>query len=214
MSRITVIDYGMGNLLSVCRAFEHLGAEVELTADPEAVRRAERLVLPGVGAFGDGMAALNDLGLSSAIREAAVGGTPVLGICLGAQMLLDGSEEFGEHQGLGLIPGRVRAIPASGSQGEPLKVPHMGWADLHAANDTCFDHPLLAGTVRGSAVYFVHSFQAHPLAEADRAAECDYAGNRLTAMISHGKVFGCQFHPEKSGPVGLQILKNFVELAA
>ena len=214
MNKITVIDYGMGNLLSVRRAFEQVGAEVILTADPEQVRQAERLVLPGVGAFGDGMAALEQRGLSDAIREAAGRGVPLLGICLGAQMLLDASEEFGTHQGLGLIPGQVQAIPAQGSDGNELKVPHMGWADLHPANQQHFDNPLLAHTAQGSAVYFVHSFQAHPVDGSDLAAVCDYAGNRLSAMLHRNNVYGCQFHPEKSGPVGLNILQQFVELAA
>jgi glutamine amidotransferase len=214
MSNVTVIDYGIGNLLSVCRALEHIGAHVTLTSDPEQVRNAQRIVLPGVGAFGDGMQALEERRLSEAIREAAAGGVPVLGICLGAQMLLDSSEEFGDHLGLGLIPGKVLAIPDRGISGEALNVPHMGWANLSPANDHRFESPLLAHTAPDSAVYFVHSFQAHPHNPADIAAVCDYAGNRLTAMVRHDNVFGCQFHPEKSGPVGLGILKRFLEIAA
>lgn len=214
MSSVVVIDYGMGNLLSVCRALQHLGADVTLTSEPEAVRGAQQVVLPGVGAFGDGMQALEQRGLADAIREVADNGVPVLGICLGAQMLLDSSEEFGIHPGLGLIPGEVLAIPTTGVGGEALKVPHMGWSNLRPANDRRFDNPLLAHTAVDSAVYFVHSFQANPDDPADIAAVCDYAGNRLTAMVRHGNVFGCQFHPEKSGPVGLNILKRFLEVAA
>jgi len=214
MSKVTVIDYGMGNLLSVRRALEHLGAEVTLSSDPTDILTAARIVLPGVGAFGDGMQALDASGLSDAVRNAANAGVPVLGICLGAQMLFDSSEEFGKYQGLGLIPGQVLAIPTQGCAGETLKVPHMGWANLHPANDHRFDNALLAHTAPDSAVYFVHSFQAHPDDPADIAAVCDYAGNRLTAMVSHGNVFGCQFHPEKSGPVGLHILQQFLEVAA
>jgi len=214
MSNVVVVDYGMGNLLSVCRALEHLGAQVELTSNPETVRNAERIVLPGVGAFGDGMQALEEQQLGRAIQDAADAGTPLLGICLGAQMLLDSSEEFGNHLGLGLIPGKVLAIPPCGIAGETLKIPHMGWANLRPANDHLFDNPLLDHTAPDSAVYFVHSFQAHPQDPADIAAVCDYAGNQLTAMVRHGNVFGCQFHPEKSGPVGLNILKRFLEIAA
>lgn len=211
MSRVTLIDYGMGNLLSVSRALQHLGVEVITSSDAQQVGRAERLVLPGVGAFGDGMQALHDRGLDRVIVEAAGRQVPILGICLGAQMLLDASEEFGEYSGLGLIPGRVTAIPGQGADGASLKVPHMGWADLLPANQDDFDDPLLADMDSHSAVYFVHSFQAHPEAPEDRVAVCDYAGNRLTAMVRRGTVSGCQFHPEKSGPVGLAILRRFVE---
>lgn len=214
MNKVTVIDYGMGNLASVCRAFEHLGAEVTLSDDPHQIGNAERLVLPGVGAFGDGMQALDEKKLSDPIRHAAASGTPLLGICLGAQMLLDSSEEFGTHSGLGLIPGTVLAIPDSDASGQSLKVPHMGWADLVPANDSHFDNQLLRHTEPGSAVYFVHSYQAHPQSANHRTAICDYAGHALTAMLQHGNIYGCQFHPEKSGPVGLGILQQFLELAA
>lgn len=213
-NKVAVIDYGMGNLLSVCRALQHLGAEVELTANPADIPSASKLVLPGVGAFGDGMQALRERGLDQALLKAASHGVPLLGICLGAQMLLESSEEFGRHEGLGLVPGRVLSIPHQDAAGHRLKVPHMGWADLKPANGQTFDNPLLDTTATDSAVYFVHSFQAHPDQPGDLAAVCDYAGNRLTAMVSRGNVFGCQFHPEKSGPVGLRILDRFLEIAA
>jgi len=203
---VTVIDYGMGNLLSVCRALEHLGATVTLSGDPLTVEGAERLVLPGVGAFGDGMAELRQRGLVEVLRDRAGAGTPLLGICLGAQMLLDGSEEFGDHAGLGLIPGRVRALPASDTAGRPLKIPHVGWADLHGDRP----HPLLAGIPDGSAVYFVHSFQCHPADREHLLAHCRLGDRPVTAMVARDNVSGCQFHPEKSGPVGLQILANFL----
>lgn len=208
MSRaVTLIDYGMGNLLSVARALEQEGASVSQSDDPEVIAQAERLVLPGVGAFGDGMVELRRRGLHDAVRQRVAAGVPLLGICLGAQMLLDGSAEFGDHQGLGIIPGAVRAIPATDTDGTPLKVPHVGWADLHADHD----HPLLAGVPAGSAVYFVHSYQCHPALADDLIAHCELGGHRLTALVAHGRVAGCQFHPEKSGPVGLRILRNFLD---
>ena len=160
------------------------------------------------------MQALDARGLSDAIRDAADDQAPLLGICLGAQMLLDSSQEFGDHDGLGLLSGKVVAIPGHDIEGRPLKVPHMGWSNLLPANDRQFDSPLLGRTARNSAVYFVHSFQAMPSEPGHIAAVCDYAGNRLTAMVQQGNVFGCQFHPEKSGPVGLAILQRFLELAA
>lgn len=204
--RVTVIDYGMGNLLSVCRALEHVGATVTLSSDPNDIARAERLLLSGVGAFGNGMAELDRRGLIEPIRRRAAEGTPLLGICLGAQMLLDSSEEFGEHRGLGLIPGEVRAIPTRDTEGQPLKVPHVGWADLHGVRP----HPLLVGLAAEAAVYFVHSYQCHPRDGHNLISYCDFGGHRLNAMIALGHITGCQFHPEKSGPTGLRILSNFL----
>ncbi len=212
--RVTVIDYGMGNLLSVRRALEYLGAEVRLSSDAAEMEDADCLVLPGVGAFGEGYRELRRLGLIDAIRAYATTGRPVLGICLGAQLLLDESDEFGRHPGLGLIPGRVEAIPRRDENGRPLKIPHMGWADLQPHSGQTFDHPLLAGVEPHSAVYFVHSFQCHPSSPQHLAAGCDYDGIPISAMVAHQSIFGCQFHPEKSGPVGLKILENFLELAA
>lgn len=203
---VTVIDYGMGNLLSVCRALEHVGATVTLSSDPDDIARAERLLLSGVGAFGNGMAELDRRGLIEPIRRRAAAGTPLLGICLGAQMLLDSSEEFGEHRGLGLIPGEVRAIPTQDTEGHPLKVPHVGWADLYGVRP----HPLLDGVASETAVYFVHSYQCHPRDSDHLISHCDFGGHRLNAMIGYGNITGCQFHPEKSGPTGLRILSNFL----
>jgi glutamine amidotransferase len=204
---VTVIDYGMGNLLSVCRALEHIGADVTLSSDPNVIQQARRLILPGVGAFGDGMKELQQRSLIEPIQQCAAQGTPLLGICLGAQMLLESSEEFGQHQGLGLIPGEVHAIPTSDSEDKPLKVPHVGWADLHHDGE----HPLLQAVPDGSAVYFVHSYQCHPRKPHDLIAHCELGGHRLTAMVGNDHIMGCQFHPEKSGPVGLHILHNFLE---
>lgn len=207
---VIVIDYGVGNLLSVRRGLEHCGANVVLTGDAECISRAARVVLPGVGAFGNAMRALNDLNLVSVIREVAERGTPLLGICLGMQLLLDESEEFGTTQGLGLIAGRVQQIVARADDGEPLKIPHIGWNGLVAAEGvTHWDKTLLADNRPGDTVYFVHSFMATPSDPKHRLADCLYGGHRVPAVICRENVTGCQFHPEKSGASGLKILKRF-----
>lgn len=207
---ITVIDYGVGNLLSVQRGLEHCGARVILTDDPEKVLFAERVVLPGVGAFGDAMQALGKLGLISAIRDLAVKGTPLLGICLGMQLLLDESEEFGMTEGLGLIAGRVIPIPKQSVSGEQLKIPHIGWnALVHSELRDNWKQSLLIDNVPGQAAYFVHSYMSVPNDPRFRVADCYYGGNRISAVIAKDNITGCQFHPEKSGEVGLKILRNF-----
>lgn len=210
MSEVHVIDYGVGNLLSVCRALEHCGATVVQTADPKSILSAKRVVLPGVGAFANAMMALDELGLVQVIQEIAHRRIPLLGICLGMQLLLDESEEFGITSGLGLIPGRVVNVPAQAIDGEPLKIPYIGWSALQPATDEPhWQETLLADTHRGEAVYFVHSFMAVPIVPKYRIADCIYGGNRIPAVISRGSITGCQFHPEKSGEVGLKILRRF-----
>lgn len=209
-NHVTIIDYGMGNLLSVYRALEHIGSSITMSSDPAAIKKARRLILPGVGAFGDGMAGLKKRGLVDVILEQSLSGIPLLGICLGAQMLLDTSDEFGRHSGLGLIPGEVRAIPVTNTDNQPLRVPHIGWADLNTANS----HPLLDALPARSAMYFVHSYQCHLRDNSNLISHCDFGGHSLTAMFGHEQITGCQFHPEKSGPAGLHILRNFVELQA
>lgn len=211
--KITVIDYGLSNLRSVQNAFARCGAETLLTSSAADVRAAEALVLPGVGAFRDGMAGLERLGLVEVIRQKAVEGTPLLGICLGMQMLFDESEEFGTCPGLGLIPGRVVKIPAEDVQGKPQKVPHIRWDPLFLAGG----HSDFAGTVLekvtpGQECYFIHSYEAKPAKEADRLADTRYGGRGVCAVAAHGSVVGCQFHPEKSGPVGLSILSQFINI--
>lgn len=211
--KITVIDYGLSNLRSVQNAFTGCGAETLLTSRAADVRAAEALVLPGVGAFRDGMAGLERLGLVEVIRQKAVEGTPLLGICLGMQMLFDESEEFGTCSGLGLIPGRVVKIPAEDVQGKPQKVPHISWDPLFPAGG----HPDFAGTVLekvtpGQECYFIHSYEAKPAKETDRLADTRYGGRGVCAVAAHGSVVGCQFHPEKSGPVGLSILSQFINI--
>jgi glutamine amidotransferase len=206
--RIVVIDYGVGNLLSVQRGLEHCGAEVVLSADPDVVLQAERVVLPGVGAFGNAMQALGERNLVAPLQQIARQGTPLLGICLGMQLLLDESEEFGFTRGLGIIPGRVLAIPQQTTANASQKIPHIGWNSLVPAEVPWRD-TLLADTRQGDAAYFVHSFMAVPDDSAHRLADCVYGGHRIPAVIARERTTGCQFHPEKSGEVGLTILRRF-----
>jgi glutamine amidotransferase len=208
---ITLIDYGVGNLLSVRRGLEHCGAKVVLTSDPEAVIAASHVVLPGVGAFANAMQALEERNLVPAMRELAKRGTPLLGICLGMQLLLDESEEFGLTPGLGLIPGRVVPIPTRTVSGDVQKIPHIGWNGLiPAEGHTDWRNSILADNAPGEAAYFVHSFMSVPSEPAHRVADCFYGGHRVAAVIARDQITACQFHPEKSGEVGLRILRRFV----
>lgn len=209
---VTVIDYGVGNIFSVCRALEHCGAEVRLSDVPEEILGADRVILPGVGAFADGMAGLASRGLLATVKEFAATGRPLLGICLGMQMLMDSSEEFGLQDGLGIIPGKVTAIPPTGTDGVLHKIPHIGWNELLVPEGADWTGTVLGNTVRGSSVYFVHSFAAVPERPEHRLAECDYNGRKICAAVQNGLVFGCQFHPEKSGEVGLGIVQSFLSL--
>jgi len=209
---VTVIDYGLGNLYSVTRALEHCGATVELSGEPEAIRTAEQIVLPGVGAFADGMRGLEERGLVRPLIDYAHSGRPLLGICLGMQMLASVSEEFGEHAGLGLIAGRVVPVCSRSSNGEPLKVPHIGWVPLRRPDGRVWAVSPLSDTEVGSAVYLVHSFHLVPDSPEDLLAYCEYGGNRVTAAVGRGKTWGFQFHPEKSGPAGLQMLRSFLSM--
>lgn len=206
---VTVVDYGLGNLFSVARALEAQGARVRVTSDPDEVRSAERLVLPGVGAFGDGMTGLAARGLVEPIREFARAGGPLFGICLGTQLLMETGEEFGTHAGLGLVPGSVAPFAAQ-SSGRPDKIPHVGWNAIRPAGSSPWDDELLAGVAPGTPVYFTHSYVIRPDRDEDVVAVADYAGSQVCAVLRHGNVSGCQFHPEKSGPAGLAILARVV----
>lgn len=213
MPRVAVIDYGMGNLLSVTRALEYCGSEVTLVGTPEFLKLADRLILPGVGAFVNGMDGLRRRGLIDAIRSFADSGKPFLGICLGMQMMLESSEEFGHHEGLGLISGRVVPIPSTSGDGTPHKIPHIGWNELLPPSPmTSWEGTILQGLSPGVSAYFVHSFTAIPSSAEHRLAECDYNGRRVSAVIRSGALYGCQFHPEKSGEVGLAIIRKFLAL--
>lgn len=202
---IAIIDYGVGNLFSLKSSLAMIGAQAVVTGDADVLRSAERLILPGVGAFGDARQKLAQTGLDAALCAEAARGKPVLGICLGMQMLFDRSLEYGEHEGLGLIPGEV--VPMAGRLPEGLKIPHIGWNALAIRKP---DHPLMKYTESGDCVYFVHSFYASDCADSV-IATAEY-GIDVTAAVAKGNVMGCQFHPEKSGTVGLGILKAFCEL--
>lgn len=211
MIEVTVIDYGVGNLLSVRRALEHCGAKVNVTADPKSILSAVRVVLPGVGAFADGMAELKAKGLDTIVRRVAIKGTPLLGICLGMQLLFDESEEFGVTAGLGLIPGRVVNIPSTTAMGESHNIPHIGWNELVMPDQNrLLQANLLTDVAPDEAVYFVHSFMAVPASNSHRLADCIYGGIKISASVQRENVSGCQFHPEKSGEVGLRILRRFI----
>jgi imidazole glycerol-phosphate synthase subunit HisH len=208
-----VIDYGVGNLLSVRRGLEHCGASVEVTADHKAILTAPRVILPGVGAFANAMKELRRQGLDEVVLDIVSRGTPLLGICLGMQMLLDESEEFGKTEGLGLIPGSVVPIPSTTMDDQPQKIPHIGWNSLLLPKGfENWDNNILQEVYPNESVYFVHSFMAIPSNPEHSIANCLYGGIQITATIERNNVYGCQFHPEKSGEVGLKVLKQFLLL--
>ena len=203
---VTIIDYGVGNLFSLQSSLDAIGVESRVSGDPDVIRASDRILLPGVGAFADAAKKLRDSGLADVVCEEALAGKPLLGVCLGMQLLFEKSLEYGEHRGLGLIPGCVRpiadVIPAH------LKIPHIGWNALRFPDDRP-KSPLFRYIDEGDCVYFVHSYYAADCAE-HTIATAEY-GAELTAAVSRGSIFGCQFHPEKSGPVGLSILRAFCE---
>jgi glutamine amidotransferase len=214
VTAVTVIDYGIGNLLNVVRALQHCGATVTVVEQATDVSTLpSRLVLPGVGAFTGGMAEMRQRGFDDLVRRFAGTGRPFMGICVGAQMLFDVGEEFGEHPGLGLIPGRVQPVPAQTSAGLPHRIPHIGWSALvqPEARSGWAGTPM-AQFPAGDAVYFVHSFAPVPAHEADRLADTYYDGVRICAAVGRGNIWGCQFHPERSGERGLGVLKSFLAL--
>lgn len=197
-----IIDYGVGNLFSLCSSCKAIGEEAFVSGDASQLAKADRLILPGVGAFEDAARKLNDTGMAEFVRQQAASGKPLLGICLGMQLLFEKSYEYGCHQGLGLLKGQV--VPMEGKLPANLKIPHMGWNALDVRRGT-----LLEG-LSGQYVYFVHSFFAENC-EDSLSAVTEY-GIPITAAVEKGNVFGCQFHPEKSGNVGLSILRKFAEV--
>lgn len=210
---ITIIDYGSGNLLSVKRAFEHCGATCQISGDANVIASSEALVLPGVGAFRDGMESLSDKNLISPILAHAHAGRPLLGICLGMQMLASSSEEFGLHQGLGLIPGKVLKIPRHSTAGLPRKTPFIGWSSIYHPMKTSWEGTPLQLVENHESVYFVHSYHFHPTDPSDLLATYSYESDPITAAVHRGYITGLQFHPEKSGRVGLRIIRHFATLA-
>lgn len=199
---IAVVDYGVGNLFSLSGSLKAIGADVIITGDEKEIRNADKIILPGVGAFGDAAKKLSDLKLDRVIIEEANKGKEVMGICLGMQLLFEKSFEYGEHKGLGLLKGEI--VPMSGYLPEGLKIPHIGWNGLHKVKES----RLLKDIKENDCVYFVHSFHAVGCEES-LIATAEY-GKEVTAAVEKGNVSGCQFHPEKSGNVGLAILKSFV----
>ena len=197
-----IVDYGVGNLFSLRSSFGAIGEEAVITSDPAEIEKADRILLPGVGAFADAMEKLRSSGLDEVLRRATEKGTPILGICLGMQLLFEKSYEYGEHKGLGLIQGEVRPIPVGG-----LKLPHMGWNALSFGEKK---HPLFRYLQEGDYVYFVHSYAAVGC-DPSVIARTEYGG-AVTAAVAKRNVLGCQFHPEKSGALGLRILKAFCEI--
>ena len=200
---VAIIDYGVGNLFSLCSSLQRIGADAVVTADPAVLEKADKLILPGVGAFADAAKKLRDSGLDAVVRQQAAAGKPIMGICLGMQMLFEKSYEFGEHEGLGLLKGSV--IPMENTIPADLKIPHIGWNALHFTKDS----KLFRYIREEDCVYFVHSYYAVDC-EDSLIATAEY-GKELTAAVEKGNVMGCQFHPDKSGSVGLRILRAFCE---
>ncbi len=201
---VGIIDYGVGNLFSLRSSLDHLGISSVISSDPEVLHSCDRIILPGVGAFGDAARKLRQTGLDAFVCREAAAGKPLLGICLGMQLLFEKSYEYGEHTGLGLLPGEV--IPMQGTIAQGLRIPHIGWNGLHIQRPC----PILKYTREGDHVYFVHSFYV-PGSSETAAAAAEY-GASISATVCRDNVYGCQFHPEKSGQVGLNILKAFCEV--
>jgi imidazole glycerol-phosphate synthase subunit HisH len=203
---ITIIDYDRGNLFSLGQAVHHLGGEFEISENPGRVKYAEKLLLPGVGAFGDGMARLRQKGLADAILQAAERGTPILGICLGMQLLATVGEEFGNHKGLGLIPGVVRRLPQNNTNdSQPSRIPNIGWRKLIPSSSGTEDFEA------GSMVYFLHSYALETENPSHTTATIIFNEQNVPAAVRHENLIGYQFHPEKSGPVGLSLIRRFIE---
>ncbi|MDX1412637.1 MAG: imidazole glycerol phosphate synthase subunit HisH [Candidatus Promineifilaceae bacterium] len=203
-NKVVMIDYGAGNIRSVQKAFEYVGTQVKLVNEPQPILSADKLVLPGVGAFGAGIKAIRERGLDTAVVNKARSGTPLLGICLGMQFLFDQSDEMGFHRGLGLIPGKVTRFDLADMG---LKVPHMGWNQISMN----YQHALTTGVPDNSHAYFVHSYYCIPEDENDILAQTEF-GHSFASCVAHDNILGIQFHPEKSQRYGLQILQNFVAL--
>ncbi len=210
MQNVVIVDYGMGNIRSIQRGLKHVGASVIISSDPAIIATASRLVLPGVGAFRDGMNGLQNAGLVDAIYYFVKTGNPLLGICLGMQMLLNQSEEHGVHVGLGLIPGSVKIIPESEHGEFSRKIPHIGWTQIQKTGFQDWKGSCIEGIKESEYFYFVHSFMAVPEKKEHLLAQCEDEGLLVAAAIKMDNVTGLQFHPEKSGKSGLKILHKFI----
>jgi len=210
---ITIIDYGSGNMLSVLRAFEQCGAVCQISNDPTIVAESDALVLPGVGAFRDGMEGLSANGLIEPIKIHALAGRPLLGICLGMQMLANYSEEFGTYPGLGLIPGKVSKLSSNNTAGTQRKIPFIGWASIDCPSNGSWRGTPLQSVETGESIYLVHSYHFEQYEASDLLATYNLHGDIITAAVRRTNITGLQFHPEKSGPVGLKILREFVKIS-
>ena len=211
MKKITIIDYGCGNILNLIRAIQFLGYEVETTHDEKKILNSSHVILPGVGAFGNAVKQLENYNLLNAILKYTKLNKPLLGICLGMQILLSESHEFGTHKGLGLIEGQV--IKISNKKNKEIKIPHTGWNEIYPNNDNKeWKNKILSNSLIGKNFYFVHSFVCKTKNPSSTIAICNYSGITIPAIVSFNNIFGCQFHPEKSADNGLAVLKNFCEI--
>ena len=211
MKKITIIDYGCGNILNLIRAIKFLGYEAESTHDKKKIINSSHVILPGVGAFGNAMKQLEEYNLQNTIIEYAKLDKPLLGICIGMQLLLTVSHEFGVHKGLGLIEGKV--IKISNNKNKEIKIPHIGWNEIYPNNGKKeWNNKILKNTLIGKSFYFVHSFVSVTKNFNSTIAVCNYSGISIPAVVSASNIFGCQFHPEKSGNNGLTVLKSFCEI--
>lgn len=214
-ARVLIVDYGLGNLFNVQRAFESIGADAVISASPDDVARAERVVVPGVGAFGEGMKGLRERGLVEPIRAFAASGKPVFGICLGMQLLMSESEELGHETGLDLVPGKVLLLKDRDAAGIRVKIPHIGWNRLQPREGgAAWGRTVLDGLGPEAFMYFLHSYAVAPRDPACVLGEAAYGANRFCAVLQRGNVMGCQPHPERSGEVGQRVFKNFLAVPA
>ena len=209
--RVTVIDLGIGNLMSIIRGLENFGAKVTVTSEPKIIINSTHVVLPGDGAFKFAMGQIEKKNLLEILKNFNKSKSHLLGICIGMQILFDESTEFGYCKGLGLISGKVIPIPSKSLDGNKLVLPHMGWNSLHKSNNLKnWDATLLKSNKETDEVYFIHSYMAAPSNNSERVADCIYGGHKIAAVVTKNNITGCQFHPEKSGEVGLKIIENFV----
>jgi glutamine amidotransferase len=207
--KIAVVDYDIGNVKSILSAFENQGADVFLTRNKQEILKADGLILPGVGAFSHGMISLESFGLVEVLKKYVLSGKPIMGICLGMQMLFDGSNEFGETKGLGLISGKVVKLPVNDILNE--KLPHISWNELNS-NDLCWNGTILDDIEKDSDMYFVHSFVVQPEDINNVLSTTLYSNYNFCSSVKKGNIYGCQFHPEKSGEMGLKIINNFIRI--
>lgn len=210
MTSIALIDYGLGNIKSIKSAFDRAGVDIKLTRDPLLIENSDGVVLPGVGAFSHGMEKLKLLGLDSVLQNYSTYGKPILGICLGMQMLFDSSDEFGHTSGLGLISGRVSRISCKDEKCQ--KLPNIGWSEIYTHQQKCWDGTILEGINNDEDMYFVHSFHARPKNQKNILSSTTYSGFEFCSTVRHANIYGCQYHPEKSGKAGLKIIKNFIDI--